>query len=60
VAKYMIRRRRPPSQGVTANPTADWIAHQITEAFPWDQAPQYLIRDREASYGYVVTRRLLP
>jgi transposase InsO family protein len=103
VAKYMIRRRRPPSQGwktflrnhtphiaaidmfvvptigfrllyglviirlerrhlvwinVTANPTADWIARQMTEAFPWDQAPQYLIRDRDASYGYVVTRRL--
>jgi transposase InsO family protein len=103
LAKYMIRRRRPPSQGwktflrnhtphiaaidmfvvptigfrllyglviirldrrhlvwinVTANPTAEWIARQITEAFPWDQAPQYLIRDRDASYGYVVTRRL--
>ena len=32
---------------VTTNPTADWIAHQITEAFPWDEAPRYLIRDRE-------------
>ena len=31
---------------VTANPTAEWIARQITEAFPWDDAPQYLIRDR--------------
>jgi transposase InsO family protein len=103
VAKYMERRRGPPSQGwktflrnhaphitaidmfvvptigfrllyglaiirlerrhlvwinVTANPTADWIARQITEAFPWDQAPQYLIRDRDASYGVAVTRRL--
>jgi transposase InsO family protein len=103
VAKYMVWRRGPPSQGwktrlrnhtphiaaidflvvptigfrllyglviirlerrhlvwinVTANPTAEWIARQITEAFPWDQAPQYLIRDRDASYGYVVTRRL--
>jgi transposase InsO family protein len=103
VAKYMVRRRRPPSQGwksflrnhapdigaidlfvvptigfrllyglaiirlerrhlvwinVTANPTADWIARQITEAFPWEQAPQYLIRDRDASYGHAVTRRL--
>jgi transposase InsO family protein len=103
VAKYMVRRRGPPSQGwktflrnhtthiaaidmfvvptigfrllyglviirlgrrrlvwinVTANPTADWIARQITEAFPWDQAPQYFIRDRDASYGHAVTRRL--
>jgi len=103
VAKYIVRRRGPPSQGwrtflcnhaphttaidmfivptvgfrllyglaiirlerrhlawtnVTANPTADWIARQITEAFPWDQAPQYLIRDRDASYGHAVVRRL--
>jgi transposase InsO family protein len=103
VAKYMVRRRSPPSQGwktflhnhtphiaaidmfvvptigfrllyglamirlerrrlvwtnVTANPTADWIARQITEAFPWDDAPRYLIRDRDASYGPAVTRRL--
>jgi hypothetical protein len=92
VAKYMARRRGPPSQGwktflcnhapdiaaidmfvvptigfrllyglaiirlerprlvwinVTANPTAEWIARQIAEAFPWDQAPRYLIRDRD-------------
>jgi transposase InsO family protein len=103
VAKYMVRRRGPPSQGwksflrnhapdigaidmfvvptigfkllyglviithhrrqlvwvnVTISPTAEWIAQQITEAFPWDQAPQYLIRDRDASYGHAVTRRL--
>ena len=103
VAKYMIRRRGPPSQGwkaflrnhapdiaaidmfvvptigfrllyglaiitlhrrqlvwinVTTNPTAEWIAQQLTEAFPWDQAPRYLIRDRDASYGLAVTRRL--
>ena len=106
VAKYMIKRRGPPSQGwrtflrnhapdiaamdlfiaptigfdilyafvivrldrrhlvwinVTANPTAEWIARQITqitEAFPWDDAPQYLIRDRDRIYGAVVTRRL--
>ena len=88
VAKYMVKRRAPPSQGwrtflrnhapdiaamdlfiaptigfdllyafvivrlnrrslvwinVTANPTAEWIARQITEAFPWDDAPQYLV-----------------
>src|ERR1700752_130487 len=103
VAKYMVKRRVPPSQGwrtflhnhapdiaamdlfvvptigfgllyafvivrldrrdliwidVTANPTAEWIARQITEAFPWNDAPQYLIRDRDRIYGAVVTRRL--
>src|SRR3981189_561227 len=103
VAKYMVERRGPPSQGwrtflrnhapdiaamdlfvvptvgfdllyafvivrlgrrelvwtnVTANPTAEWVARQITEAFPWDEAPHYLIRDRDRIYGAVVTRRL--
>ena len=103
VAKYMVKRRGPPSQGwrtflenhapdiaamdlfvvptigftllyafvivrlgrrelvwinVTTNPTAEWIARQITEAFPWDDAPQYLIRDRDRIYGTIVTRRL--
>ena len=103
VAKYMVKRRGPPSQGwrtflrnhapdiaamdlfvvptigfdllyafvivrldrrdlvwinVTANPTAEWIARQLTEAFPWNEAPHYLIRDRDRIYGAVVTRRL--
>jgi transposase InsO family protein len=103
VAKYMVKRRGPPSQGwrtflhnhapeiaamdlfvvptigfdllyafvlvrldrrdlvwinVTADPTAEWVARQITEAFPWDEAPRYLIRDRDRIYGSVVTRRL--
>jgi transposase InsO family protein len=102
VAKYMVKRCGPPSQGwrtflrndapdiaamdlfvvptigfnllygfvivridrrdlvwinVTTNPTAEW-ARQITEAFPWDEAPHYLIRDRDRIYGSVVTRRL--
>jgi transposase InsO family protein len=43
---------------VTANPTAERIARQLTEAFPWDEAPRYLIRDRDRIYGSVVTRRL--
>jgi transposase InsO family protein len=43
---------------VTTNPTAEWIARQITEAFPWDGAPGYMIRDRDRIYGAVVTRRL--
>jgi hypothetical protein len=103
VAKYMVRRRDPPSQGwrtflrnhadgvaamdlfvvptisfrllygllivghgrrqilwfgVTAHPTADWIANQITEACGWEQAPRYLIRDRDGAYGEVFIRRL--
>jgi transposase InsO family protein len=43
---------------VTAHPTAEWIAQQITEAFPWNEVPRYLIRDRDAIYGAAVTRRL--
>ena len=103
VAKYIVKRRVPPSQGwrtflrnhapdiaamdlfvvptigfdllyalvivrldrrdlvwinVTTNPTAEWVARQITEAFPWDTAPGYMIRDRDRVYGTVVTRRL--
>jgi hypothetical protein len=40
------------------NPTAEWVARQITEAFPWDEAPRYLIRDRDRIHGSVVARRL--
>src|SRR4030088_32364 len=103
VAKYMIKRCGPPSQGwgtflrnhapniaamdlfvvptlgfdllhalfivrlprrelvwinVTPHPTAEWIAQQITEAFPWSEAPRYLIRDQDGIYGAAVTRRL--
>jgi len=43
---------------VTANPTAEWVARQITEAFPWNEAPRYFIRDRDRIYGNVVRRRL--
>jgi transposase InsO family protein len=43
---------------VTANPTAEWVARQITEAFPWDEGLRHLIRDRDKIYGSVVTRRL--
>jgi transposase InsO family protein len=53
-----LQRRHLVWINVTANPTADWIARQVTEAFPWEQAPRYLIRDRDASYGHAVTRRL--
>jgi transposase InsO family protein len=102
VAKYMVKRRGPPSPGwrtflrshapdiaamdlfiaptigfdllyvlvivqlerrklvwinVTPHPTAEWIARQITEAFPWSEA-RYLIRDRDRVYGAAVTHRL--
>src|SRR6516164_3357564 len=53
-----LERRRLVWTDVTANPTAEWIAQQITEAFPWDEAPRYLIRDRDTAYGAAVTRRL--
>ena len=103
VAKYMVERHGPPSQGwraflrnhapdiaamdlfivptigfnllyafvvvrldrrelvwinVTQNPTAEWIARQITEAFPWNKSPCYLIRDRDRIYGEVALRRI--
>jgi transposase InsO family protein len=96
VSKYMIRRRRPPSQtwrtflenhlqsmasvdffmvptirfqilyvflvlahnrrrilhfAVTAHPTAEWTVQQLREAFPWDTAPRYLLRDRDRIFG---------
>ena len=43
---------------VTTNPTAEWVARQTTEACPWNEAPRYMIRDRDRIYGAVVTRRL--
>jgi transposase-like protein/transposase InsO family protein len=44
--------------GVTAHPTAEWIANQITQACGWKQAPRYLIRDRDGAYGEVFIRRV--
>jgi putative transposase len=44
-------RRRPVHFAVTANPTAEWTARQLLEAFPWDSAPRYLLRDRDGIYG---------
>src|SRR5712671_2904211 len=43
---------------VTAHPTAEWIANQIMEAFGWERAPHYLIRDCDRAYGIVFIRRL--
>jgi transposase InsO family protein len=53
-----LGRRRLVWTNVTVNPTAEWIARQITEAFPWDERPGYLIRDRDVCYGVPVLRRL--
>jgi transposase InsO family protein len=103
VAKYMTRRRAPPSQGwktflrnhadgiaamdlfvvptisfrllygllimghgrrqilwfgVTAHPTAEWIANQLTQACGWEQIPRYLVRDRDGAYGEIFMRRV--
>ena len=103
VAKYMARRRMPPSQGwktflrnhadgiasmdlflvptislrllygllilqhtrrkllwfaVTTHPSAEWLARQLTEAHGWQQAPRYIIRDRDRIYGGVFLRRI--
>lgn len=45
-------RRRIVHFAVTAHPTAEWIAQQIREAFPWDSAPHYLLRDRDRIFGH--------
>ena len=103
VSKYMVRRRKPPSQSwktflrnhgeaisaidmcvvptvtfellfaflvlghgrrhllwfeVARHPTAEWLAQQITEAFPWASAPTYLVRDNDRAYGLVFQRRV--
>ena len=44
-------RRRPIHFAVTSNPTAEWTARQLLEAFPWDNAPRYLLGDRDGAYG---------
>ena len=51
-------RRRIVHFDVTAHPTAIWIKQQITEAFPWDTAPSYLVRDRDSVYGKIVSARI--
>ena len=53
-----IERRRLISLSVTDHPTAEWVARQLTDAFPWDEAPDHIIRDRDKCYGHAVTKRL--
>ncbi|HYO80770.1 MAG TPA: hypothetical protein VES20_05160 [Bryobacteraceae bacterium] len=45
-------RRRIVHFGVTAHPTAECTAHQLPEAFPWDNAPRHLLRDRDRIFGH--------
>ena len=50
-------RRRIAHFNVTANSTAQWTSQQITEAFPYDSPPKYLIRDRDKIYDNVFVKR---
>jgi transposase InsO family protein len=58
IAILHLKRRELVWTNATFHPRAEWIAQQLTEAFPWDQAPSQLIRDRDTSYGSVFKRRL--
>ncbi|MDZ4780523.1 MAG: integrase core domain-containing protein [Planctomycetia bacterium] len=51
-------RRRVVHFGVTANPSAQWTANQLVEAFPYDTAPKYLVRDNDGIYGEVFRKRM--
>jgi hypothetical protein len=53
-----LERRNLVWINVTPNPSAEWVARQITEAFPWTEAPRYVIRDRDQVYGVAVRHRL--
>ena len=52
------KRRQLLWFAVTRNPTAEWLARQITEAFPWDTAPRYLIRDNDRAFGAAFRARV--
>jgi hypothetical protein len=51
-------RRRIIHTAVTEHPTAAWLSRQVTEAFPWDTAPRYLLRDHDVSYGSYFRNRV--
>ncbi len=51
-------RRRVIHFNVSAHPTAEWTARQIAKAFPWDNAPRYLLHDRDSIYGEAFLRRV--
>jgi transposase InsO family protein len=52
------QRRRVVHLNVTSNPTSAWISQQLREAFPWDTAPKYLIRDNDSAFGSKVTHTI--
>jgi transposase InsO family protein len=51
-------RRRLLWTAVTRHPTGEWLARQISEAFPWDSAPRYLIRDNDRAFGSIFKSRV--
>jgi transposase InsO family protein len=51
-------RRRVVHFNITTNPTAQWTGQQVVEAFPWDTAPRFLLRDRDGVYGADFRRRV--
>jgi putative transposase len=51
-------RRRLVHFNITEHPTAQWTAQQVVEAFPWDEAPRYLLRDRDRIYGASFRQRV--
>ena len=51
-------RRRVVHFNVTEHPTSQWSGQQMVEAFPWDEAPRYLLRDRDSVYGAEFRRRV--
>jgi len=51
-------RRRILHFGVTAHPTAEWTAQQLRDAFPWDTAPRYLLRDRDRIFGDAFSKQV--
>jgi transposase InsO family protein len=53
-----LERREVVGFGVTKNPTAKWAANVFVDAFPWDTAPRFLLRDRDKIYGKVFKERV--
>jgi putative transposase len=53
-------RRRVVHVNITEHPTAPWTAQRVVDAFPWDEAPRYLLRDRDRVYGASVRQRVRP
>jgi hypothetical protein len=51
-------RRKILRTAITEHPTAAWLSRQVTEAFPWDTTPRYLLRDRDAAYGAEFRKRV--